>query len=184
MANLSIRIGLFGSVAFLYFLFLGTMLYGQSPTIRWITWEQMEQAQKKQRRKVIVDLYTDWCGWCKRMDATTFQDPAVISMVNDHYYAVKFNAEYKEDINFKDKVYKYVSQGNRGYHELAAFIAQGKLSYPTFVFIDEQLNTIQALPGYRDADVFEMIAEYFSGNHYKTTPFQKYKEVFLTNQKR
>lgn len=178
MKGLGLRIVLIGTFSFCYFLLMGTVLYGQSPTIKWMTWEQMEQAQKKEKRKVVVDIYTDWCGWCKRMDATTFQDPDVIATINKSYYAVKFNAEYKEDIIFKDKIYQFVSQGNRGYHELAAFIAQGRLSYPTFVFIDEALNTIQALPGYREAPIFEMISQYFSGNFYKTTPFQKYQDNY------
>ncbi|NOT37591.1 MAG: DUF255 domain-containing protein [Saprospiraceae bacterium] len=184
MKNLGFKIGLIGTLSFSYFLVMGSVLYGQSPTIKWISWEQMEQAQKKEKRKVVVDLYTDWCGWCKRMDATTFQDPELIMTINKNFYAVKFNAERKEDILHKERVFKFIAQGNRGYHELAAFITHNKLSYPTFVFLDETLNTIQALPGYREASVFNMIAQYFCGNYYKTTPFQKYQEIYLTNLKR
>ncbi|MEO6189968.1 MAG: DUF255 domain-containing protein [Saprospiraceae bacterium] len=180
---MTFKIGFIGCAALIYFSVMSTVLYAQSPTIKWMSWEQMESAQKKEKRKVVVDLYTDWCGWCKRMDATTFQDPDVINTVNKNFYAVKFNAEYKTDINFKDKIYKFVPQGNRGYHELAAMIANGQLSYPTFVFLDETMTTIQPLPGYREAQVFEMIANYFGGNHYKTTPFQKYQENYTTTQK-
>lgn len=91
-------------------------------------------SDEKDKKKIVVDIYTDWCGWCKRMDASTFQDPKVIKAINKNFYAVKFNAEQKEDINFKSKVYQFVPQGNRGYHSLAAEITQGRLSYPTFVF--------------------------------------------------
>ncbi|MEP7195365.1 MAG: DUF255 domain-containing protein [Saprospiraceae bacterium] len=183
MKFIGYRIGLLGSGIFLYFAFMSSVLYAQSPMIKWMSWEQMVNAQKKEKRKVVVDIYTDWCGWCKRMDATTFQDPLVINAINKKFYAVKFNAEKKEDINFNDKVYKFIAQGNGGYHELAAMIANGKLSYPTFVFMDENINSIQALPGYRDAQVFEMISNYFGGNHYKTTPFQKFQENYQVTQK-
>ena len=181
--NLSFKISLIGSSVFLYFFFLGSYLYAQSPSIKWMTWEQMEAAQKSSKKKVVVDLYTDWCGWCKRMDATTFQDPAVIEAINRSFYAVKFNAEYREDITFKEKNYKFIPQGSRGYHELAAVIALGKLSYPTFVYLDESMNTIQALPGYREPEVFELITNYFGGNYYKTVPFQKFQENYQKNNK-
>ncbi len=184
MFNLTYRIGISGIMIFAYFAIMSTVLYAQSPTIRWMTWEQMEQAQKKEKRKVVVDLYTDWCGWCKRMDATTFQDPGVILAVNKNFYAVKFNAEYKSDIIYKNKVYKYVSQGSRGYHELAAYIANGRLSYPTFVYIDESLDPIQALAGYRDNEVFEMITTFFGANYYKTTPFDKFQEEYIKNNQK
>jgi thioredoxin-related protein len=148
-----------------------------------MSWEQMEIAQKKEKKKVVIDLYTDWCGWCKRMDATTLQDAEVIEIVNRNFYAVKFNAEYKSDIIFNDKTYKFIPQGDRGYHELAAKIANGQLSYPTFVYLDETLSTIQAVAGYREARDFLMIASYFGGNYHKTTPWQVYMEKYIRNQK-
>lgn len=149
--------------------------------INWVNWDQVPKLMKNQKRKIVVDIYTDWCGWCKRMDATTFKDPRIVKYVNKNYYAVKFNAEQKEDINFKSKIFKFVANGRRGVHELAIEITNGQLSYPTFVFMDEELNTIQPLPGYQDADTFEIISNYFGGNHYKTTPYQSFQEKFKSN---
>ncbi len=183
MFNLSLKIGLLGIVIVAYFTVLANRIYAQGPMIHWMSWEQMENAQKKEKRKVIVDLYTDWCGWCKRMDATTFKNAEVVELLNNNFYAVKFDAEYKSDIVYYGKLYRFVPQGNRGYHELAAKITNGQLSYPTFVYLDESLTPIQAIPGYREAEVFSMIAKYFSGNFYKTTPFQVFQEDYLKNQK-
>ena len=112
------------------------------------------------------------------MESTTFRDPNVVKAINKNYYAVKFNAEQREDINFRDRVFKYVSKGTRGYHELAAEITQGQLSYPTIVFMDENLNTIQPLSGYLDAPTFEMISNYFGGNYNKNTPFRTFQENY------
>lgn len=146
--------------------------------IHWIDWDQVQVLMKKQKRKVLVDIYSDWCGWCKRMDATTFQDPRIIQYLNRNYYTVKFNAEYKDDIQFKTRVFKYMENGRRGVHQLAIEITNGHLSYPTFVFMDEDFNTIQPLPGYQDADTFEIITNFFGGNHYKTTPYKSFMENF------
>ncbi|MBI1224078.1 MAG: DUF255 domain-containing protein [Bacteroidetes bacterium] len=146
--------------------------------INWITWEQMMEKSKTQPRKVIVDVYTDWCGWCKRMDATTFSDACLSKYINDTYYAVKFDAEQKQDIVFKDKTYKFVKNGMRGYHELAAEMTHGQLSFPTVVFLDEKIDVIQSIPGYRDTKEFETIATYFGRNEHLKTPWETYQKNY------
>ncbi len=146
--------------------------------ISWITWEQMLEKSKTHPRKIVVDVYTDWCGWCKRMDATTFSDPCLAKYINQTYYAVKFDAEQKQDIVFKEKTYKFVKNGMRGYHELAAEITRGQLSFPTVVFLDEKIEVIQSIPGYRDAKEFETIATYFGRNEHLKTPWETYQKTY------
>src|SRR5690606_4382796 len=73
----------------------------ENKKINWVSIEEAERLTKEAPRKIFVDVYTDWCGWCKRMDATTFTDEAVVDYVNEHYYAVKLNAESKENISLK-----------------------------------------------------------------------------------
>jgi thioredoxin-related protein len=142
--------------------------------VNWVTWEQAEMLSKDEPRKIVVDVYTNWCGWCKKMDKTTFQNEEVADYLNKNFYAVKFDAEQKADIRLKDKVYKFVKSGKNGYHELAAEITFGKLSYPTVVFLDEKFDVIQPLAGFKDAEMFEMIMTYFGEDHHKTTPWNKY----------
>lgn len=161
-----------------YFIVMGNVLYAQNTKINWLTWEQAQEMIKVQKKKVIVDLYTDYCGWCKQMDNTTLQDPAIIKYINANFYAIKFNAEFLNDIEFKGKTYKFMQIGKRGVHELAIEITNTKLSYPTFVFMDESFNTIQPLKGYQSISDFEAIINYFGGNFYKTTPWNIYKDSF------
>jgi thioredoxin-related protein len=78
-------------------------------SIQWLTWQEAADKAKVEPRKIFVDIYTDWCGWCKRMDATTFQDPRVIEYMNANFYAVKLNAEMKEEISFNDHIFKWVN---------------------------------------------------------------------------
>jgi thioredoxin-related protein len=146
--------------------------------IKWMTWKQLQEAEKTEHRKVFVDVYTGWCGWCKRMDASTFKNPEIVKYVNDNFYAVKFDAETREDINFRGKNYKYVSQGMQGYNELAAEILNNQMSYPTSVYFDENLDEIFPVPGYQESKMFESVLNYVASDSYKSTKFDDYQKTF------
>lgn len=146
--------------------------------IEWLSWEEALAKSAVNKKKIIVDVYTDWCGWCKRMDASTFQEPHIADYVNEHFYAVRFDAEQKEDIVFQGKTYSFVKNGRRGYHELAAEITRGRLSYPTIVFLDEEQRVIQPVPGYKSAEQFEQIITYFGRNEHQKTPWETYQSSY------
>jgi thioredoxin-related protein len=146
--------------------------------IAWMTLEEALEKSKTEKRKILVDVYTDWCGWCKQMDSTTFTDPAVVRYLNENYYAVKFNAEQQQDITFKDKAYHFKRNGPRGYHELAAEWLNNSLSYPTTVFLDESQAVIQPLKGFLDAPKMEAIINYFGTDSHKKTPWETYEKKF------
>jgi thioredoxin-related protein len=133
--------------------------------IKWMTIEQAEEASAKKPRKIFVDVYTDWCGWCKRMDKTTFTDPQVVKYVNENFYAVKMDAEDKNNIIFKGKVFKYNQP--REANDLAIMLLNGQMSYPTTVYLDEKLNVIQSIGGYVDGSQFNLILHYFGQEAYK-----------------
>ncbi len=151
---------------------------GNAQEIKWITWEQAAEASKQEQRKYVVDVYTQWCSWCKKMDANTFRDPEIVNYINAHYYAIKFDAEQKEDIILKGKVYKFTKAGKNGYHQLAAEITRGQLSYPTLVFLNENLELIQSIPGYRDKESLEMIMKYFAEDFHTSIPWKKYSQNY------
>ena len=147
-------------------------------TIEWRTWEEVQELSKSEKRKVMVDVYTEWCGWCKKMDKNTFQKPHIARYINENYYAIKFDAEYKDRIEFKEAVYEFVNTGKRGYHELAASITKGELRYPTIVILDELLNVIQPIQSYQDPTTLELILTFYAGDHHKTTPWKKYTRSY------
>lgn len=149
----------------------------ESP-VNWMTFEEAIAKSKNEKRKIFIDVYTDWCGWCKVMDKKTFSRPDIAKYLNENFYPVKLNGEQKEDINFRGQVFKFVPSGRNGYHELAAALLQNKLSYPTVVFLDEDFNMIQPLAGYQKAEQFVKIIKYIGGDHYKTTAWKEWEDNF------
>ncbi len=144
--------------------------------INWLTVQEAYAATQKKPKKLVVDVYTDWCGWCKVMDRETFSKPAIIDYVNEHYYAVKLNAEQTADITLGKQTFKYVgTAGGRGAHELAAVLMKNQMSYPTTVFLDEKFNLIQPVAGYLEPRTFHQIVTYFGQNYHQKEPFDQYK---------
>ena len=144
-----------------------------------IQWMSIEDAYEltlteENPKKIFIDVYTDWCGWCKRMDKATFQNEEVATYMNEHYYNVKFDAEQKESVEILGNTFKFVPQGNRGYHELAAALLNGKMSYPTVVFLNRKFEMLSPVPGYQESLAFMNIAKYFGDNIYLETSWQDY----------
>ena len=166
----------FFAIAILMLLLFPTTISAQK--VEWMSWEEALALSESdaQPKKIFVDVYTDWCGWCKKMDKDTFQNEAVAAYMKENFYMVKMDAEGKDPIDFQGKTFKYVPSGRRGYHELAAALLQGKMSYPTVVFLDEKLNMLSPVPGYQKAKPFLKIAKYFGDNIYKDKDWKSYSD--------
>lgn len=160
-------------------LFLSLSLYAQQSPIQWMSFTEAMEKSKTEPKKIFIDMYTDWCGWCKKMDASTFSDPQVAAYINEHYYAVKFNTEKEGPITVNDSTYTINTKyGRRGTHELAVRLLNGKLSYPTFVFLDERFNILSPVPGYQQVSQIEPILKYFGEQHYLNESWKEYNETF------
>ena len=146
----------------------------QSNEIKWYTWEEAVALNEESPKKIFVDVYTSWCGWCKRMDATTFSDPAVVEYMNENFYAVKFDAEMKDEITFKNQQFKWVSAGRKGVHTLAYSLLEGKMSYPSFVTLSENYDRIAISPGYKKADQLMKELRYAAEEMYHETSWAEY----------
>jgi thioredoxin-related protein len=159
-------------------LFINSFSNGISQNdINWISWDKMiqQRALDSVKKKVFIDLYTNWCGWCKRMDATTFSDPVIVNYIKNNFYTVKFDGETKDTIVFNnhyfynsDPNYKKSNTKMRGKaHWFAHSILDGKLSYPSYVLLDENLIRLMVYQGYKQVDEMLGILLFFGNNQYK-----------------
>jgi len=144
--------------------------------VEWLSWEEAVNRIETDEnpKKIFIDVYTDWCGWCKKMDKDTFQNPEVAAYMSETFYMVKFDGEGKESVEFKGKTFNFVPSGRKGYHEFAAALMQGRLSYPTVIFMDEQFQMLSPVPGYQKPNPFLKIAKYFGDNIYKEKDWKAY----------
>lgn len=150
--------------------------------VKWMSLDEALEKSKTEPRKILIDVYTEWCGWCKHMDKNTFSNATVAKYINDTYYAVKFDAEDRRDITYKDKVYRFKREGSNGYHELAAHLLNNRLEYPHTVFLDESNNLIQAISGYLEANKMLTILNYFGTDSHRKTPWETYERNFTAQQ--
>ncbi len=151
----------------------------QSAKINWMSWDEAVAANKKEPRLIFVDTYTDWCGWCKRMDQTTFAHPMIVDYMNKYYYAVKLDAEMQDTINFNG--YQFVNTnpgGKRSTHMLAASLLDQKMSYPSFVFLNQKFERLQIVPGYQQAPQFEKYIRFFNEAVPKGIPQDQFLATF------
>ncbi|MFM1807936.1 MAG: hypothetical protein RLZZ242_661 [Bacteroidota bacterium] len=162
---------------FVFFMSLGwSTLSAQDQSIQWLSFEEAaEIAEKGTNKKFFIDVYTDWCGWCKKMDKETFNDPKVRAYMLANYHMVKFNAEQAESITYKGETYRLVGKGRSMYHELAYALTQGNLSYPTVIFMTERFEVLSPVAGYYPASPFLHIATYFGDSLYETMTWQDYE---------
>jgi thioredoxin-related protein len=126
-------------------------------------------------KKLYIDIYTEWCGWCKKMDKSTFTDPDIVELLNSEYYPIKFDAEQSQTIQFNGHEFIYRPNGKRGVHELAISLTNSQLTYPSFVMLDETFARILISPGYKDAEGVLKELRFGIDEAYKYSSFEDYK---------
>lgn len=131
---------------------LCSISFGQE--IKWLNVEEAEAAIKANPKKqILLNLYTDWCGYCKRMNKETFVDADIVKYINDNYIPVKFNAETNAKVSFLGINYSYIEPARANY--LAFVMTGGRLSYPATVVLDDKGIAEKLIFGYRSVEDFK-----------------------------
>lgn len=152
---------------------------GKVVTVKWYSFEDAYNMNKKKPKKIFIDVYTDWCGWCKKMDAETFANPVIAKYMNEHFYCVKFNAERKDTIRLDGQVFVNPNPGSsRSTHRLAVALLKGNLSYPSYVILSEKSQNITNISGYRPAQQFEKTISFYGSDAYLKTPEDEFNANF------
>jgi len=153
----------------LLLLFSTASIYAQDK-IMWMSMNDALEAQKDEPKKIIMDVYTTWCGPCKLLDKNTFSNKDVIQFINENYYPVKFNAEGPEEITFEDFTYTNPNyQPERKGRNATHFFADALRipGYPSLVFFEENGKLIQAVPGYKTPKELEIYLKMIANDDYK-----------------
>ncbi|MEO5593131.1 MAG: thioredoxin family protein [Chitinophagaceae bacterium] len=163
-------------MAFVLFFFSADRPVAKAEKLKWMTLKEAQEAMQKEKRPILIDLYTDWCGWCKVMDKKTYTNPKVIAYLQQNFYPVKLNAETRDAVSWNDKTYNFNS-ANRT-NDFAVFLTYGRLSYPTTVIIPMDNSGPQPVPGYLEPKDLELIVRYFGDGKYGKQPFEEYQKAF------
>ena len=152
--------------------------------VHWLTINEALAKNNVEKRKIVIDVYTDWCGWCKVLDSKTFSNDYVAKVLNEDFYPVKFNAEQKEDLEFLGNTYKYMPENK--VNEFAVALLNGKMGYPKVVFLEvtpgeqPKANILYIVGGFVEAKEFHQIANYFGSDLYLTTDWEKYSADYVS----
>ena len=170
---------------FICFFFLFYFFKGSSQQINWISFNELEKVQKNNPKNVLIDIYTNWCGPCKIMDKNTFGNADIIRIINENYYAVKFNGEGNETVKFMDRIFTNPnydssrSQKRNSSHELTRYL--GVNAYPSTLFFDSSMNYISPIRGYLNPKQIEVYLTLFKDDTYKTLKTQDDFDNFMKN---
>ena len=139
---------------------------GDKPELKWRPLEAGFAEAKKSNKIIMIDVYTDWCGWCKKLDRDVYGSSDVADYLNRQYVIIKLNAESKSKVLF-DKT---------SYTEAELSQAFGVSGYPTILFFDSNGEPLDKLGGFVPANEFLPIIKYFGDGAYKTMTWKAYRE--------
>ena len=164
-----------------------TSVSGIAQEIKWLSLEEAIALQKKSPKKIIMDVYTNWCGPCKMLDKNTFHNPDVVKYINQYYYAVKFNAEGNEEITYNGKTYtnpdykEALANRRNGIHQFTYYLRVN--SYPTVAYFDEKGNLLTSIIGYKTPQQIELYLRLFGEDKHKEMKsqedFNNFASVFV-----
>ncbi|MBX7242446.1 MAG: DUF255 domain-containing protein [Bacteroidia bacterium] len=139
-----------------------------------VKWEKLDVAVENARKDgkfLFLDVYTDWCGWCKKMDKSTYRDTALIRILNSQFHPVKLDAE-QESIMAGGK--KYLSNGQQ-FNELAVSVMNGQMAFPTTIILKPDMSGVYKQAGFIDGITMRAISSFFGQKLYeKNVDFNTY----------
>lgn len=133
-------------------------------SIKWNNFQDGLKLAKLENKKVLINVYTDWCKWCKKMESEVFPNAEVLKYVDEKFVSIKFNGESSNEITYKGKSYSHSEF-------VAAFGIDG---FPATIFLTSEGEPITVLPGYHNADEYLKILKFIGDDIYQKMSFDKY----------
>jgi len=140
----------------------------EAPALVWYSFNEGMAKAKTENKFVLMDVYTDWCGWCKVMDEKTYGDDNVAAYLKEKFVLVRLNPEKDGTVSYKGRLIE------------AAALAQGMGidGYPATVFFEPTGDAVTMVSGYIQAGEFLKMIKFIGGRHYLTTNYSD----FVKNQ--
>ena len=173
----------------LLILFCYSQLSAQEPDkegsfVNWMSLQSAMEKMKTQPKPLLIDVYTDWCGWCKTMMKTTYANQGLAQYLNTFFYCVKLDGEGKDTIEYLGKKYYPVSNKPRTTHPLAAKLLNNKLVYPTTLFLNgydyekKEFKVNMVASGYLEQPKLEPILVFVLENAGRNSTYDEFNEYF------
>jgi thioredoxin-related protein len=133
------------------------------------SFEEILKMAQKDKKKVVIQVYADWCSWCKKMERETYPDAEVQKELKRNFYHYRLNGESSEVIEYD----------GRKFTKAEFTRAFGIKGFPTTIFLNYNSKPITLLPGYVDAKTFANILKFIGDDLYTKMTF----EDFLKSRK-
>ncbi|MFM2269767.1 MAG: hypothetical protein RL757_3208 [Bacteroidota bacterium] len=151
--------------------------------IEWISWEEAVKRNETVPKKFFVDVYTDWCGWCKKMDKSTFVNDSVSAYMSENFYCVKLDAERRDTVIFQKNAFTYYDMGNgKGFHTLALSLLDQQMSFPSFVYLTEKFERVMISPGFKQPYQIMPELKFVFGENFRTQSWEDFDKKYPKGQ--
>ena len=146
--------------------------------VKWLSIKEAQQKNKEVQKPFIIDIYTDWCGWCKHMMKTTYSNAGIANYINSNFYPVKFDAETKDTIEYNGKIYKPTSKEPKTPHELAIKFLGTSLSYPSTMFVTNNFEYNLLSQGFIEDKKIEPLLIFMVENAWRNSVYDEFNKHF------